>query len=81
VIKFWFVESYPKTASGKVQKFILRENAIKALRLEEVTRMRTAQVSYWFKREYDKEEGDHERVPGKSGRRDWCGQWYRSRTC
>jgi fatty-acyl-CoA synthase len=31
---FLFVESYPMTASGKVQKFILRENAIKALGLE-----------------------------------------------
>ena len=39
---FQFVESYPMTASGKVQKFILRENAIKTLGLEEVTRMRTA---------------------------------------
>jgi fatty-acyl-CoA synthase len=28
-----FVESFPVTASGKVQKFILRENAIKALNL------------------------------------------------
>ena len=39
---FQFVESYPMTASGKVQKFILRENAIKALGLGEETRMRTA---------------------------------------
>jgi fatty-acyl-CoA synthase len=39
---FQFVESYPMTASGKVQKFILRENAIKALGLEEITKTRTA---------------------------------------
>src|SRR5258708_27956677 len=37
-----FVNSYPLTASGKVQKFILRERAIKALGLEEVARIRTA---------------------------------------
>jgi len=35
---FQFVESYPMTASGKVQKFILRENAIKALGLSEGSR-------------------------------------------
>ncbi len=39
---FQFVESYPMTASGKVQKFVLRENAIKALGLEDVARMQTA---------------------------------------
>jgi fatty-acyl-CoA synthase len=39
---FQFVESYPLTASGKVQKFVLREQAIKALGLEEVARIRTA---------------------------------------
>jgi fatty-acyl-CoA synthase len=39
---FQFVESYPMTASGKVQKFVLRENAIKALGLEEVTQTKTA---------------------------------------
>lgn len=39
---FQFVESYPLTGSGKVQKFILRENAIKALGLEEAKSMRTA---------------------------------------
>ena len=39
---FQFVESYPLTASGKVQKFILRQNAIKALGLEEVAQIRTA---------------------------------------
>ena len=37
-----FVESYPLTASGKVQKFVLRERAIKALGLEEVANVRTA---------------------------------------
>jgi fatty-acyl-CoA synthase len=30
---FQFVTSYPLTASGKVQKFLLRENAVKALGL------------------------------------------------
>ncbi len=39
---FQFVDAYPLTASGKVQKFILRENAIKVLGLEEVVRMKTA---------------------------------------
>lgn len=39
---FRFVDSYPLTASGKVQKFILRENAIKALGLEQVADTRTA---------------------------------------
>jgi fatty-acyl-CoA synthase len=33
---FQFVESYPMTASGKVQKFILREQAIQALGLQEI---------------------------------------------
>src|SRR5579884_1127017 len=33
---FQFVESYPMTASGKVQKFILRERAIQALGLQGV---------------------------------------------
>ena len=37
-----FVESYPMTASGKVQKFVLREQAIKTLGLEEVAKIRTA---------------------------------------
>ncbi|HZS77125.1 MAG TPA: AMP-binding protein [Ktedonobacteraceae bacterium] len=36
------VSSYPMTASGKVQKFVLREQAIKALRLESVGQTRTA---------------------------------------
>jgi fatty-acyl-CoA synthase len=39
---FQFVDSYPMTASGKVQKFILREQAIKTLGLEEVADARTA---------------------------------------
>jgi fatty-acyl-CoA synthase len=39
---FQFVESYPLTASGKVQKFILREQAIRALGLEEVAKSKTA---------------------------------------
>ncbi len=30
------------TASGKVQKFVLRERAIKALGLEDVAKIRTA---------------------------------------
>ena len=37
-----FVESYPMTASGKVQKFVLREQAIKTLGLEEVAKIKTA---------------------------------------
>jgi len=39
---FQFVDSYPMTASGKVQKFILRERAIKALGLEEAAGIKTA---------------------------------------
>jgi fatty-acyl-CoA synthase len=39
---FQFVESYPMTASGKVQKFVLREQAIKTLGLEEVAQTKTA---------------------------------------
>jgi fatty-acyl-CoA synthase len=39
---FQFVDSYPMTASGKVQKFILRERAIKELGLEEVGQIKTA---------------------------------------
>jgi fatty-acyl-CoA synthase len=33
---FQFVDAYPMTASGKVQKFVLRKNAIQALGLEDV---------------------------------------------
>src|SRR5215467_5403522 len=39
---FQFVESYPLTASGKVQKFVLRERAISDLGLEEVAQTKTA---------------------------------------
>ena len=39
---FMFVESYPLTASGKVQKFVLRDQAIKTLGLEEAAKIRTA---------------------------------------
>jgi fatty-acyl-CoA synthase len=39
---FQFVESFPLTASGKVQKFVLREDAIKELGLEDVAKIRTA---------------------------------------
>jgi fatty-acyl-CoA synthase len=39
---FQFVESYPLTASGKVQKFVLREQAIKALGQEDVAKIKTA---------------------------------------
>jgi fatty-acyl-CoA synthase len=37
-----FVESYPLTGNGKVQKFVLREQAITALGLEEVAKIKTA---------------------------------------
>jgi len=39
---FQFVRSYPLTASGKVQKFILREDAIATLGLEEAANIKTA---------------------------------------
>ena len=39
---FQFVDAFPMTASGKIQKFILRENAIKALGLEQEARIKTA---------------------------------------
>jgi fatty-acyl-CoA synthase len=39
---FQFVQSYPLTASGKVQKFVLREAAIRTLGLEEVAGGRKA---------------------------------------
>ncbi len=39
---FQFVDSYPMTASGKVQKFVLRERAIKTLGLEEAAGIKTA---------------------------------------
>ena len=39
---FQFVESYPLTASGKVQKFVLRQNALKELGLAEAGTVKTA---------------------------------------
>ena len=39
---FQFVKAFPMTASGKVQKFVLRENAIKVLGLEEAAKTKTA---------------------------------------
>jgi fatty-acyl-CoA synthase len=39
---FQFVEGYPLTASGKVQKFVLREQAIKELGLEAAANIQTA---------------------------------------
>ncbi len=39
---FQFVDAYPITASGKVQKFALREQAISMLGLEEVAQTKTA---------------------------------------
>src|SRR6266568_8809281 len=38
---FQFVEAYPLTASGKVQKFVLRQNAIRALGLEAAANTQT----------------------------------------
>ena len=37
-----FVTAFPMTASGKVQKFVLRENAINVLGLEEAAKTKTA---------------------------------------
>jgi len=39
---FQFVEAYPLTASGKVQKFVLRQQAIQSLGLEEAAQIKTA---------------------------------------
>ncbi|MEO8971140.1 MAG: AMP-binding protein [Ktedonobacteraceae bacterium] len=39
---FQFVTSYPLTGSGKVQKFVLRERAIKELGLQEAAQIKTA---------------------------------------
>jgi len=39
---FQFVDAYPLTASGKVQKFVLREQATRSLGLEEVAKTKTA---------------------------------------
>jgi fatty-acyl-CoA synthase len=41
--RYWtFTDAFPLTGSGKVQKFLLREQAIKELHLEEPVRTRTA---------------------------------------
>ena len=37
-----FVDSFPMTVSGKVQKFKIREQEIRERQLEEVARIRTA---------------------------------------
>jgi fatty-acyl-CoA synthase len=37
-----FVQEYPMTASGKVQKYVLRERAIKELGLEQLSNIKTA---------------------------------------
>lgn len=39
---FQFVDSYPMTGSGKVQKFVLRERAIQELGLEQAASIKTA---------------------------------------
>ncbi|MFN0112197.1 MAG: AMP-binding protein [Blastocatellia bacterium] len=39
---FRFIETFPLTASGKVQKFVLRDQLIKELGLENVAEMKTA---------------------------------------
>ena len=39
---FQFVDAYPMTASGKVQKFVLREQAIQALGLQEIATIKRA---------------------------------------
>jgi fatty-acyl-CoA synthase len=39
---FQFVDAYPMTASGKVQKFILREQAIQVLGLQEIANSKKA---------------------------------------
>ncbi len=39
---FQFVTAFPMTASGKVQKFVLRENAIEELGLDVAANTRTA---------------------------------------
>jgi fatty-acyl-CoA synthase len=41
--RYWsFVDSYPMTITGKVQKYLMREQAIKDLRLETAAAVRTA---------------------------------------
>lgn len=39
---FFFVDAYPTTASGKIQKYKLREQAIKALKREDAAQVKTA---------------------------------------
>jgi fatty-acyl-CoA synthase len=39
---FRFVDTYPMTASGKVQKFVLREQAIQSLGLQEIATSKKA---------------------------------------
>jgi fatty-acyl-CoA synthase len=39
---FQFVDTYPMTASGKVQKFVLREQAIRSLGLQEMATIKRA---------------------------------------
>ena len=41
--RYWkFVDAYPLTGSGKVQKFVLRQQAVKELGLEEAAQVKTA---------------------------------------
>jgi fatty-acyl-CoA synthase len=41
--RYWkFVAGYPMTASGKVQKFVLRDQAVKELGLEASAQIKTA---------------------------------------
>ncbi len=41
--RYWkFVDAFPMTVTGKVQKFIMRQQAIEELHLEDVARIRTA---------------------------------------
>ena len=39
---FQFVSAYPMTASGKIQKFVLREQAVRELGLEQAAQIKTA---------------------------------------
>lgn len=43
VPRYWkFVEQFPTTVTGKVQKFLMREQAVKELGLEKVAKIKTA---------------------------------------
>ena len=43
VPRYWkFVESFPTTVTGKIQKFIMREQAVKELGLETAAKVKTA---------------------------------------